>query len=92
MEECNKWGFHPPASDVGVSAQRTQVHIPTAVKPAPFDTDPIKGGSKSGKDYLTVIYDKIVPVLLAAVEVQADQIDALTTRLEELERIVKEKS
>ena len=88
MEECNKWGFFPPASDIGVSAQKTQKHVPSVVTQAPFDLDPIANTSKSGKDYLTVRYEGLVPVLFAAVDVQAGEISALTARIAKLEAIV----
>ena len=88
LEECNKWGFHPPASDMGVSAQRVKQHVPSVVHPAPFDLDPIKKASKSGKEYLTVRYEGLVPVLLAAVDVQAEEIESLTTRIAKLEALV----
>lgn len=88
LEECNKWGFFPPASDIGVSAQKTQKHVPSVVTQAPFDLDPIANTSKSGKDYLTVRYEGLVPVLFAAVDVQAGEISALTARIAKLEAIV----
>jgi hypothetical protein len=90
LEECNKWGFFPPKSDIGVSAQRTQRLVPEAVHPAPFDKTP-EGKSKSGKEYLTVQYERLVPVLLAAVEEQADEIDTLKSRLDKLEQLLKDK-
>jgi hypothetical protein len=88
LEECNKWGFFPPASDIGVSAQQTQKHVPSVVTPAPFDLDPIANTSKSGKDYLTVRYEGLVPVLLAAVDVQAGEISDMTARIAKLEALV----
>jgi hypothetical protein len=88
LEECAKWGFNPPASDLGVSAQRTQKHVPSVVCPAPFDCDPISGKSKSGKDYLTVRYEGLVPVLLAAVDAQASEIEAMNSKIARLEQLV----
>lgn len=90
LAECNKWDFYPPASDIGVSAQTTQKFFPTAVHPAPFDKN-VEGKSKSGKEYLTVQYERLVPVLLAAVEEQADEIDTLKLRLDKLEQLLKDK-
>lgn len=88
LEECNKWGFFPPASDIGVSAQQTQKHVPSVVTSAPFDLDPIANKSKSGKDYLTVRYEGLVPVLLAAVDVQASEIEAMNSKIARLEQLV----
>ena len=51
------------------------------MKLAPFDIDE-DGGSKSGDNYLTVQYDKIVPLLIESNK-------ALLRRIEELEELVK---
>lgn len=77
-EECAKWDFHPPAQDAGVLAQDVQKVFPHAVHPAPFDRDPLsKTGSKSGKDYLTVQYEKLVPVLIEAIKELKAEVEAL---------------
>lgn len=69
LEECNKWSFFPPKSDVGVLAQQIQKVCPEAVAYAPFDRDPLNDNiSKSGKDYLTVQYEKLVPLLIEAIK------------------------
>lgn len=69
LEECNKWNFFPPLTDVGVIAQEVQEVQPQAVKFAPFDRDPLDQGlSKSGKEYLTVQYEKLVPLLIEAIK------------------------
>ena len=51
---------------VGVSAQEVKKVQPEAVKLAPFDTD--ASGSISGEDYLTVQYEKLVPLLVESVK------------------------
>ena len=86
LVECNKWGFHPQTSDVGVIAQEIQEVCPEAVAFAPFDRDPLKGdGSKSGKDYLTVHYEKLVPLLIEGIKEQQSQIEELKNRISILE-------
>ena len=40
---------------------------PEAVKPAPFDIDE-SGQSKSGEKYLTVQYEKLVPLLVEGIK------------------------
>jgi hypothetical protein len=57
---------------VGVSAQQVQQVLPEAVKPAPFDT--LK---KSGENYLTVQYEKLVPLLIEAIKELNEKIKIL---------------
>jgi hypothetical protein len=88
LEECNKWNFFPPAHDMGLLAQRVQKINPYAVHPAPFDLDPIAKGSKSGKDYLTVQYEKMVPMLIQSSNEHDELIDQMQARIEALEALV----
>ena len=68
---------------VGVIAQDLQEVLPQAVKFAPFDRD-AEGNSKSGENYLTVQYEKIVPLLIQAIKEQQTQIHSLTLEIEKL--------
>lgn len=89
LEECNKWNFFPPAHDMGLLAQRVQKINPYAVHPAPFDHDPLeKGKSKSGKDYLTVQYEKMVPMLIQSSNEHDELIDQMQERIAKLEALV----
>jgi hypothetical protein len=65
---------------VGVFAQEIQEVLPEAVKLAPFDND-MTGNSISGENYLTVQYDKIVPLLIEAIKEQQKQIDELKSKI-----------
>jgi hypothetical protein len=83
--------------DVGVIAQDVQKILPEVVTLAPFDTDSA-GKSKSGENYLTVKYDKLVPLLIEAVKEQQTQIESqksqneeLIKRIETLESILQNK-
>ncbi len=81
-ESCEKAGFKPnDEKQIGVFAQDVQKVIPEAVKLAPFDRNE-NGESKSGDNYLTVQYEKIVPLLIESNK-------ALLKRVEELEELVK---
>jgi hypothetical protein len=70
-------GFKPSQmSDTGVLAQDVQRVLPNAVKIAPFDNDG-ENNSKSGQSYLTVQYEKIVPLLIEAIKELKGEIDEL---------------
>ena len=74
------------AKGVGLIAQEVQEVLPQAVSFAPFDREwnGEEYVSKSGEDYLTVQYEKVVPLLVEAIKEQQKQIDTLTKRIEEL--------
>jgi hypothetical protein len=65
-------------SKVGLIAQDLQKVLPEAVKLAPFDNDG-KDNSKSGENYLTIQYEKVVPLLIEAIKEQQTQIEELKT-------------
>lgn len=87
MEETAKWGFVPDHEhEHGVIAQEIQTVVPDAVAPAPFDvsmTD--QNASKSGQDYLTVRYEKLVPLLIAAIKEQQEYIVAMEKKLQNIQ-------
>lgn len=56
--------------EVGVSAQEVQAVMPEVVAPAPID-----------EQYLTVRYERLVPLLIEAIKAQQVQIDALKAKL-----------
>jgi hypothetical protein len=84
-QEAFDAGFNPKVKvgDAGVLAQQVQAVLPQAVKPAPFDTD-TDGSSISGKDYLTVQYEKLAPLFIEAIKEQQIQIELLKAEIAEL--------
>jgi hypothetical protein len=72
-------------STVGLIAQDLQKVLPEAVKLAPFDRDE-NGNSKSGENYLTIQYEKVVPLLVEAIKEQQIKIDNLTIEVENLKK------
>ena len=78
------YGFNSDKIHLGLSAQEVQKYIPEVVKLAPFDTVYDNGltYSKSGNDYLTIDYQKLVPVLIAGMK-------ELTAKFNELNKEVQ---
>jgi len=81
---ANSFGYNSGDSFVGVSAQEVQKVLPEAVKLAPFDSDE-NNKSKSGENYLTVQYEKLVPLLVESIKELKDLIDIQSNRIQELE-------
>lgn len=65
---------------VGVSAQAVQSVLPQIVSLAPFDKDTETGGSVSGENYLTLSYEKLVPLLIEAVKELAAKVEDLQNK------------
>lgn len=73
-------GLADGTTEVGVLAQDVLRGMPQAIAAAPFDTD-AEGQSISGKNYLTVRYDRLVPLLIEAVKELEKRVEYLEARL-----------
>jgi len=80
-------GYSNDKQQVGLSAQQIQAVLPEAVSLAPIDmdTDEQTGEitSKSGENYLTVDYAKLVPLLVEAIKELTQEVETLKTKLKE---------
>ena len=90
-QTSEKAGFVPKRkhNEIGVLAQEVQAVIPQAIEFAPFDRG-IDGSSLSGENYLTVKYEKIVPLLIQGIKEQQAQIESQKSEIEELKDLVKQ--
>jgi hypothetical protein len=75
-ELAKSWGFDSGEQQVGVSAQEVQAVLPQVTAHAPFDRG-ADGQSLSGQNYMTVRYDRLVPLLIEAVKELSAKVEAL---------------
>jgi hypothetical protein len=76
---AESYGYNNYEQQVGVIAQEIKEVLPEAVKFAPFDRE-VKDGkevSKSGEEYLTVQYEKLVPLLIEAIKELSVKVEKL---------------
>jgi hypothetical protein len=64
---------------VGLSAQDVEKVVPEAVKLAAFDTNTADGTSKTGNNYKTLQYEKLVPLLIEAIKELKQELDRFKT-------------
>lgn len=75
-----KFGYTNKNTQVGVIAQEVQAILPQIVVAAPFDIGVNEQGTEyslSGENYLTVQYDKLVPLLIEAIKELTDRVTKL---------------
>jgi hypothetical protein len=85
---ANTLGFASADEQIGLSAQEVQASYPQLVKLAPFDTESDfsdegnpRQYSKSGENYLTLDYKRLIPVLVQAIKEQQAKIEELESRI-----------
>jgi hypothetical protein len=77
---AEQFGYINKKRQVGLIAQEVEEVVPEAIAIAPFDAN-LHGHSKSGDRYLTVRYEKIIPLLIQALKEQEEQIEYLKSKL-----------
>jgi hypothetical protein len=91
--KCNdlaaSYGYDKNKKEIGLSAQEIQKYYPEVVSIAPFDAMKKNGSdeiiSKSGENYLTLDYERLVPVLLQGIKDLNNELNDIKTRLKKLE-------
>jgi hypothetical protein len=93
-EVAKSLGYKEENIQIGLSAQEVQNVLPELVSLAPIDmekdekTGKIK--SKSGENYLTVKYDKLVPVLVEAIKELNEQNKNKEEKIKNIDKELKE--
>ena len=78
---ANTYGINSTNTEIGLNAQEIQKELPEIVKLAPFDIE-LKDGeiiSKSGQNYLTVSYERLIPVIIEAIKDLSKEINDIKT-------------
>lgn len=76
---AESFGFTDKSKQVGVLAQQVEKVLPEAVKPAPFDIMLYENVeiSKSGQNYKTVQYERMIPLLIQAINELHEEVKVL---------------
>ena len=83
-ELAESFGYANNKEQVGVIAQDVEKVLPQIVVPAPFDIMQLQEGveiSRSGENYKTVHYEKLVPLLIQAIKEQQIMIEELQKKV-----------
>jgi len=87
-ELAASFGYDQKTKLVGLFADEVEAVLPEATRLAPFDLGE-NGDSKSGENYKTIQYEKLVPLLVEAIKEQQQTINDQNSRIEKLEELVK---
>ena len=72
---AKSFGYNSYNTEVGVIAQEVKEVMPQVIKLAPFDNN--DGVSISGENYMTVQYERLVPLLIEAIKELSDKVNKL---------------
>jgi hypothetical protein len=91
-ELANSVGFDEEGLQVGLSAQQVKDVLPEVVHLAPFDSDYDENGnlySTSGEEYLTVKYDRLVPLVIEGIKDQHKIVSWNNSEVKELKKTIE---
>tara|TARA_B110000977_G_scaffold55934_1_gene76192 strand:- start:5871 stop:7013 length:1143 start_codon:yes stop_codon:yes gene_type:complete len=77
---AEEFGYNDYSLQVGLLAQQVEKVLPEVVVPAPFDIAQNEDGteySKSGENYKTVQYDRIIPLLVEAIKELKEELNRI---------------
>ena len=84
-ELAKSFGYKDDEMQIGVSAQEVNAILPEVISLAPFDMEfdeEIRTQkSKSGENYMTVQYDRLVPILIEAIKELSNKVENLEEKL-----------
>lgn len=75
-DTARNYGYDDTIKEVGLIAQEVKDILPEIVTGAPFDNDGT-GNSVSGEGYMTIRYERVVPLLVEAIKELSRQIEEL---------------
>lgn len=82
-EKARELGYTGSQRQVGLIAQEVQAVLPEVIHRAPIDDDGY-GGSLTGNNYVTVNYQRIVPLLVEGIKELTEELKAVKLELEEM--------
>ena len=92
-ELANSLGINNNKNEIGLSAQQINKYYPEVVSIAPFDRkyddDKEETVSKSGENYLTLNYERLVPILLQGIKELNDKNIKLESELSEMKKDIQ---
>jgi hypothetical protein len=77
---AEEFGFINERRQVGLIAQEVNEVLPEVIDLAPFDMNVDDGTSKSGQNYMTLNYDRIVPLLVECIKELKKEIEELKNK------------
>jgi len=92
---AKSFGYTHTKKEVGLSAQEVQNILPELISLAPFDRITCENGdikSKSGKNYLTISYERLAPVFAEAIKEINKELEELRQFKKEIEEKINDKN